>query len=175
MLGKVTSKFDSLKGGLKGGPPPWLKSCPALAPAAPEVPPHHRGDSNLRDNPALLRSNAEFCAWIQEFNTTVPVRQWVNGTLGQSYGVAREAIPGGIPNGVISRYPIVGSGSWDDPQLENREFFRARIRLPGGRGLWAVSRHLHAKAAASRAKSATALVAQIRKQVPKDALLVVGR
>lgn len=111
---------------------------------------------------------------IQEFNTSVPVRQWVNATLGEHYAVARETIPGGIPNGVISRFPILSSGSWDDPQLENREFFWARIRLPGGQELWAVSLHLHAKAATSRAREATVLIEQLRQQVPHDALLVVG-
>lgn len=111
---------------------------------------------------------------IQEFNTSVPVRQWVNATLGENYAVAREEVPGGIPNGVISRFPIISSGSWDDPQLQNREFFWARIRLPGGRELWAVSLHLHAKAASSRAREAAVLIEQLKQQVPKDALLVVG-
>jgi hypothetical protein len=111
---------------------------------------------------------------IQEFNTSVPVRQWVNSTLGKTYAVAREEQPGGIPNGVISRYPIIASGAWDDPQVTNRELFWARIALPNGRELWAVSLHLHAKSADSRARSAAALVAQIRNKIPKDALLVVG-
>lgn len=111
---------------------------------------------------------------IQEFNTSVPVRQWVNATLGENFAVARENQPGGIPNGIISRFPIIASGSWDDPQLTNRELFWARIRLPGGQELWAVSLHLHSKGADSRARSATALVASIRRQVPKDALLIVG-
>ena len=111
---------------------------------------------------------------IQEFNTSVPVRQWVNSTFGESFAVAREELAGGIPNGVISRFPILKSGSWNDPQLENREFFWAQIRLPSGQDLWAVSLHLHAKNATSRATSARALVAEILKQVPKNALLVVG-
>ncbi len=111
---------------------------------------------------------------IQEFNTSVPVRQWVNATLGETYAVVREDQPGGIPNGIISRFPIIGSGAWDDPELSNRELFWARIRLPGGQELWAVSLHLYAKAAPSREREAKVLVAMIRQHVPADALLVLG-
>lgn len=111
---------------------------------------------------------------IQEFNTSVPPRQWVNATLGEGFFFARETQPGGIPNGVISRFRIVESGFWDDPALDNREFFWARIRLPGDADLWAVSLHLHSKNATSRARETAALVVEIRKKIPADALLVVG-
>lgn len=111
---------------------------------------------------------------IQEFRTSVPVRQWVNATFGEEFAFAREDLPNGIPNGVISRFPIIASGSWDDPALDNREFFWARIRLPGGRELWAVSLHLHSKNASSREREAAALMAHLRQAVPADALLIVG-
>jgi len=107
---------------------------------------------------------------IQEFNTSVPTRQWVNATLGENFFFARENQPGGIPNGVISRFPITASGSWDDPALDNREFFWARIRLPGGRDLWAVSLHLHAKNATSRARETAAMPPPAPPAVP----VVVG-
>ncbi len=112
---------------------------------------------------------------IQEFNTSVPVRQWVNGTLGESFHFVREEpAPGGIPNGVISRFPVLASGSWDDPALENRGFFWAKLALPGGRELWAVSLHLHSKNATSRDREATALGGYLRQALPKGALLVLG-
>lgn len=112
---------------------------------------------------------------IQEFNTSIPVRQWVNATLGESFRFAREEpAPGGIPNGVISRFPITASGSWDDPALDNRGFFWAKLALPGGRELWAVSLHLHSKNATSRDREAEALAGYLRKEVPKGALLVLG-
>lgn len=110
---------------------------------------------------------------IQEFNTSLPTRQWVNATFGTDFHFEKEATRG-IPNGVISRFPIAASGEWDDPVLDNREFFWARIRLPDGRDLWAVSVHLHSKTPASRAKQATALIEAIRKNVPADALLLLG-
>lgn len=110
---------------------------------------------------------------IQEFNTTVPVRQWVNATLGEKHSFTREE-GRQIPNGIISRFPIVESGWWDDPVLDNRDFAWARIRLPGGQDLWAVSVHLHSKGETSRATQSAALVRFIRDKVPADALLVVG-
>ena len=110
---------------------------------------------------------------IQEFNTRVPVRQWVNKTLGQEYFFMSEKGVQ-IPNGIISRHPIAASGTWDDPVLNNREFAWARIRLPGKLDLWVISVHLHSKGETSRAAQATALAKLIQQHVPKDALLVVG-
>lgn len=110
---------------------------------------------------------------IQEFNTTVPPRQWVNRTLGEGFAFVCEEGKQ-IPNGIISRFPVIESGTWDDPVLDNRDFAWARLRLPGGEDLWAVSVHLHSKSAGSRARQSTALVALLRERVPKDALLVVG-
>jgi endonuclease/exonuclease/phosphatase family metal-dependent hydrolase len=110
---------------------------------------------------------------IQEFNTTVPVRQWINRTLGDDFVFTREAGMQ-IPNGIISRFPILESGAWDDPVLNNREFAWALLRLPEKRDLWVVSVHLHSKGESSRAKQAAALVAFIRAKVPKDAMLLVG-
>ena len=110
---------------------------------------------------------------IQEFNTSVPVRQWVNGALGEGFHVFREDVAG-IPNGVLSRHPIVSSGSWADPAVTNRGFAWAELALPGRRRLWAVSVHLHAKGAASRERSARVLAQRIREALPEGALLLVG-
>jgi endonuclease/exonuclease/phosphatase family metal-dependent hydrolase len=110
---------------------------------------------------------------IQEFNTSIPQRQWVNQTFGQEFFFMREEGMQ-IPNGIISRFPIIASGSWDDPVLDNRDFAWAHLRLPENRDLWVVSVHLHSKGETSRARQATALRELIRKKVPKDALLIVG-
>jgi endonuclease/exonuclease/phosphatase family metal-dependent hydrolase len=110
---------------------------------------------------------------IQEFNTTVPQRQWVNQTFGPEFFFMREEGMQ-IPNGIISRFPIIESGSWDDPVLDNRDFAWAHLRLPGQRNLWVVSVHLHSKSETSRVKQATALREFVRGKVPKDALLVIG-
>jgi endonuclease/exonuclease/phosphatase family metal-dependent hydrolase len=110
---------------------------------------------------------------IQEFNTTVPVRQWINRTLGEEFFFMREEGMQ-IPNGVISRFPIIESGVWDDPVLDNREFAWARLRLPEKRDLWVVSVHFHSKGESSRARQAEALVAFVRDKVPADAMVVIG-
>ena len=110
---------------------------------------------------------------IQEFNTTVPTRQWVNQTLGQEFVFMVENNMQ-IPNGIISRFPIIESGSWDDPVLNNREFAWARLSLPASRELWVVSLHLHSKGESSRAMQAVALVKFIKEKVPQDGMLLVG-
>lgn len=110
---------------------------------------------------------------IQEFNTSVPARQWINKTLGEDFVfMAEKGLQ--IPNGIISRFPIVASGSWDDPVLNNREFAWAHLRLPEQRDLWVVSVHLHSKGEASRATQTAALAKFIAANVPKDALLLIG-
>ncbi len=110
---------------------------------------------------------------IQEFNTSVPVRQWVNATFGESFDFMQEKGMQ-IPNGIISRFPIAESGSWDDPEISNREFAWAKIRLPGDRFLWAISLHLHSKGDASRTTEATALVKFIKENVPDKSMIVIG-
>jgi endonuclease/exonuclease/phosphatase family metal-dependent hydrolase len=114
---------------------------------------------------------------IQEFNTTMPVRQWINQTLGGEYSFVREeqeAVPNFIPNGVISRFPIVESGEWDDPTQSNRDFVWAKIRLPNGKTLWAVSVHFYSKKPAIREQEARELLARIAAHVPAEDLVVFG-
>ena len=110
---------------------------------------------------------------IQEFNTTLPARQWVNRTLGENYQFMREEGMQ-IPNGIISRFPIIRSGVWDDPVLSNRDFAWAKIRLPGDKELWVVSLHLHSKTPTSRDLQSAALVRFIQREIPADSLLLIG-
>src|SRR6188474_2974193 len=85
---------------------------------------------------------------IQEFkysnSTPAEIRMMVDEAFGTDFSYFRE--PGGynIPNGVISRYPIVESGSWDDPLVPDRGFAWARIALPATADLFVVSVHLYA-------------------------------
>ncbi len=110
---------------------------------------------------------------VQEFNTSIPARQWVNRTLGQDFHFSCEEGKQ-IPNGIISRFVIAESGVWDDPVLDNRDFAWARLRLPGQRDLWVVSVHLHSKGESSRARQADALTGIIRRNIPIDAMLIIG-
>lgn len=135
-------------------------------------------DNGNQSNPEgagarILKALKPDIVMIQEFNTSGPARQWINKTLGPDFAfMAEKGMQ--IPNGIISRFPIIASGSWDDPVLTNREFAWARLRLPEKRELWVVSLHLHSKGEASRATQAAALAKFIADKVPKDALLLVG-
>lgn len=125
----------------------------------------------------ILKGLAPDVVLVQEFNTTVPVRQWVNATFGEEFDVyvePHEGVANAIPNGVVSRYPIVEAGVWEDSQQENREFAWARIALPGGRRLWAVSVHLSASSNAKRRAETAALGRFVREIIPEEDLVVLG-
>lgn len=110
---------------------------------------------------------------VQEFNTTIPRRQWVNATFGAGFSFFVEE-GAEIPNGIVSRYPIVACGEWDDPVLDNRDFAWAKIALPGGRFLWAISVHLYSRKPEARESEAAALLGKIRETIPQADLVVMG-
>jgi endonuclease/exonuclease/phosphatase family metal-dependent hydrolase len=115
-------------------------------------------------------------AMIQEFNvgdnTAATIRAWVDTAFGTSFVFFRES-GAQIPNGIISRYPILASGIWQDPQSPNREFAYARIDIPGATDLWAVSVHLLTDDT-KRPAEATALVSYITANVPAGDYLVIA-
>lgn len=114
---------------------------------------------------------------IQELNygsnTAADIRSFVDTAFGPSFSYYRE---GGaqIPNGIISRYPIIASGEWDDPYVTNRDFSYARIDIPGSPDLWAVSLHLLTSSSTTRNSEAQSLVAYIRQNIPAGDYLVIG-
>jgi len=116
---------------------------------------------------------------IQEFDvnnsSSSDLRNWVTSTFGSEFSYFRES-SGAIPNGVISRWPIVSSGSWDDTTISDRGFAWARIDIPGDKNLWVVSVHLKASSgeASQRQSQAQQLVTYIRANVPADDYLLLG-
>ncbi len=114
---------------------------------------------------------------IQEFNyktnSAADIRAFVDTAFGTGFSYYRE---GGaqIPNGIISRYPIVASGEWDDTSVSNRDFAWARIDIPGPVDLWAISVHLLGSSSTARNTEAKQLVSFIRANVPSSAYLVIG-
>ena len=117
---------------------------------------------------------------IQEFqvnnNTSAQIlRSWVDTTFGADFSFFCENYTG-IPNGVISRWPIVSSGSWDDTTIGDRGFAWARIDIPGEKNLWVVSVHLKASSAyaSQRQSQARQLVTYIQANVPADDYLLIG-
>jgi endonuclease/exonuclease/phosphatase family metal-dependent hydrolase len=125
----------------------------------------------------ILQALAPDVVLLQEFNdgdgSTVAIRGFVDRTFGPSYAYVREG-SGQIPNGIVSRYPILASGEWDDPQTASRAFVWARIDVPGDRDLWAVSVHLLTSSSGARQAEALALVGQVRATVPEADYLVIG-
>lgn len=87
---------------------------------------------------------------IQEFNVTNAggARAFVDLNFGPEFDFYREA-DGTLPNGVISRWPIVAAGEWADPHVGDRDYAWATIAIPGGRRLHVVSVHLSASGGAS--------------------------
>ncbi|MFT5352829.1 MAG: endonuclease/exonuclease/phosphatase family metal-dependent hydrolase [Polyangiales bacterium] len=79
-----------------------------------------------------------------------------------------------IPNAVVSRFPILEAGIWDDPETDTREFAWARIDVPGRPDLWAVSIHLLTSSGAAREAEARALAEHITTNVPGGDHVVVG-
>jgi endonuclease/exonuclease/phosphatase family metal-dependent hydrolase len=114
---------------------------------------------------------------IQEFNygdnSAGAIAGWVQSTFGSGFTYYRE---GGaqIANGVVSRWPIVESGEWDDPYVSNRDFAWARIDIPGSKDLWAVSVHLLTSSSSTRNNEAVSLKSFIQSKVPAGDYLVIG-
>lgn len=93
---------------------------------------------------------------MQEFNLpgtndAAAVTAWVNSTFGAGYQWVREPLGGGvtIPNGVISKYPILASGVFDDTRVPDRNHVWARIDVPGTPDLYVISVHLWSGGGAS--------------------------
>jgi len=114
---------------------------------------------------------------IQEFNygdnTPTAIRGYVNTAFGTNFSYYRE---GGaqIPNGIISRWPIIAAGEWDDTQVTNRDFAWARIDVPGPKDLWVVSVHLLTSSSSIRNTEAVNLVNFIKANVPVTDYLVIA-
>jgi endonuclease/exonuclease/phosphatase family metal-dependent hydrolase len=125
----------------------------------------------------ILQALAPDVALVQEFSygndKPEDLRAFVDQAFGTEFSYTREP-RGQIPNGVVSRYPIVESGNWDDPETNTREFAYARIDVPGDKDVWAVSMHLLTSNGAERQKEATALVTKIRAVVPEGDYVVIG-
>jgi PKD repeat protein/endonuclease/exonuclease/phosphatase family metal-dependent hydrolase len=123
---------------------------------------------------------------IQEFNyastttngidTPAAIREMIDNTFGTSFVYFREPYTanGDIPNGIISRYPIVASGSWVDTQVDNRGFAWAQIHLPGTNDLYFVSVHLLTTSAGARATEAGNLTTLIQANFPSNAWIIVA-
>lgn len=136
-------------------------------------------DYDLGDGQNIMRGVHPDIVMIQEFNinssSDFEVSKFATSLSGDDAGMywARGGF-GQIPNGVISRWPILESGDWTDPQVGNRAFTWAHIDLPGPRDLWVVSLHLLTSSAGERNSEGKALVAQLQAHVPATDFLLIG-
>ena len=107
-------------------------------------------------------------------NTAAAIREMVDDAFGTNFFYVRETGKS-IPNGVISRFPILASGVWDDPQLTDRDFIWAQLDLPGTNDLYVVSVHLHSSGgSSSRSIEATVLTNMIQTTFPANAFIVLA-
>lgn len=120
---------------------------------------------------------------IQEFNygsnSVTDISNFVSANFndgGQNYdgGFAYTRGAGQIPNGVISRWPIIAFGEWTDPSVSNRAFTWARIDVPGPADVWAVSVHLLTSSVGARNTESAALIAQFNANIPPGDYLLLG-
>ena len=115
---------------------------------------------------------------MQEFNVfdAGGQREFVDRLFGTNYSVYVEP-DSFMPNGIISRWPILEAGEWDDPVLGDREFVWAKVDVPGGRPLYVVSIHLFASGTmtdrADEARALTNYLAQAGFH-PSDLVVVCG-
>ncbi|HTH49397.1 MAG TPA: endonuclease/exonuclease/phosphatase family protein [Candidatus Limnocylindria bacterium] len=115
---------------------------------------------------------------INEFNygakTPADFRTMINTAFGTNFNYYRES-GYNIPNGIISRWPILASGSWDDPQLNDRGFAWAQLDIPGPNDLYVVCVHLHSSGgAASRTIEAGVIKTNVLGKFPAGAYVAVA-
>jgi len=122
---------------------------------------------------------------IQEFNydstnglgnnTPAAFREMIDTAFGTNFVYMRETGSYNIPNGIISRYPILASGQWTDSLVNDRGFAWAQIDLPGTNELYVVSVHLYSSGTATdRNTEAAAIKTQIQNNFPAAAWVVVA-
>ncbi len=118
---------------------------------------------------------------VQEFNyksnSSQDIQEFVTRTMGEDAHYYRESESSDrIANGVLSRFPIVESGEWQDDVLGDRDFAWARIDIPGKRDLWAISVHMKSGKGdkAKRDKQARAIMAKIQEVIPAEDYVVLG-
>ncbi len=125
----------------------------------------------------IFQALAPDIALLQELNyktnSAADLREFVDTAFGEGYAFTRESGVQ-IPNGIVSRFPILESGVWDDPHVNNREFVWARIDVPGPKDLWAVSLHLLTSNPTQRNAEATSLIGYLQANVPAGDYLVLG-
>jgi endonuclease/exonuclease/phosphatase family metal-dependent hydrolase len=101
-------------------------------------------------------------------NTVNSISNMIATTFGTNFSYFRETNSAyTIPNGIISRYPILASGSWTDSDsgVNDRGFAWARIDLPGTNDLYVVSVHLKASSGSTNPARRAAEAAEVTSNI----------
>lgn len=126
----------------------------------------------------ILKGLSPDVVLIQEFNygdnSPASIRTFVDNTFGPGFSYYRETGSLQIPNGVISRYPVLASGRWVDSNVSNRGFAWARLDIPGNSELFVVSVHLLTSSAGNRNSEAGQIRTYIQNNVPAGDYVVIG-
>ncbi|HRZ13815.1 MAG TPA: hypothetical protein P5567_15335 [Kiritimatiellia bacterium] len=114
-------------------------------------------------------------ACLQEFNYASGARALVDTAFGTEFSYYVETDGEAIPNGIVSKYPILSSGQWVDAEISNRDFAWAQIDIPGTQDLYVVSVHLKAdsSSASIRNTEAVALKTYITNNWPANAFIAI--
>jgi endonuclease/exonuclease/phosphatase family metal-dependent hydrolase len=112
-------------------------------------------------------------------NTPAALSNMVATTFGTNFVYYRES-GYAIPNGIISRYPMLTNGSWvdSDTGVNDRGFAWAKIDVPGTNDLYVVSVHLKASNSGSDVTRRTAQAGEIKALIgtnfPANAWIIVA-
>ena len=113
-------------------------------------------------------------ACLQEFNYASGARALVDAAFSTGHYYYVETDGEQIPNGIVSRYPILSSGQWVDPYVSNRDMAWAIIDIPGTQDLHVVSVHLLTTGATERNNQATYLRGCIQTNWPGNRYIVIA-
>ncbi len=120
----------------------------------------------------------EFKAFTGSSGTTndANIRALVDDAFGTNFYYFKEVGSGyNIPNGIVSRWPILDAGTWDDSVIPDRGYAWARIDLPGTNDLYVVSVHLYSSGTATdRNNEALEVKANIIANFPTNAWILLG-
>lgn len=115
---------------------------------------------------------------VQEFNyksnSEADLAEMMSTFEGKMHYYVESESSDQIPNGIISRFPILAAGEWEDRGMPNRDFAYARIDIPGDRDLWAISVHFSASKGDVRVQEATDLNRLITQNIPPRDYVVLG-
>lgn len=115
---------------------------------------------------------------INEFNfgnnSPAAIAEFMAKSFPKGFHVYREDGGHAIPNGVISRWPLMKTGSLVDKRIQNRGIAWAQIDIPGPRKLWVYSAHLSHKDENGRSAAAQIMMDHAGANVPDGDYFVFG-